>query len=224
MRRSEKQIQEILGREIEISDTVNERINDTYKMLHTASRNQPASARRRKRSFFAAAAAAIACLIIPTAAYAAANSDFFDAMFGNTTKKSTPAVTKEIDNQKGGTTTVTFPSREYVSVDPEKARELVGGGAMDSPLEKQLGEHILRIENLIYDKNSAFMYFTLEREGGVTMLIGNEETNRSKGAYFNEDDLWMFNIETTEGTLYGSNIYIDTEKRFTLINVVCIVL
>lgn len=212
MRRSEKQIQEILGREIEISDTVNERINDTYKMLHTASRNQPASARRRKRSFFAAAAAAIACLIIPAAAYAAANSDFFDAMFGNTTKKSTPAVTKEIDNQKGGTTTVTFPSREYVSVDPEKARELVGGGAMDSPLEKQLGEHTLRIENLIYDKNSAFMYFTLEREGGVTMLIGNEETNRSKGAYFNEDDLWMFNIETTEGTLYGSNIYIDTEK------------
>lgn len=76
MRRSEKQIQEILGRSIEISDTVNERINDTYEMLYTAPKNQPAPGRCRKRSFLAAAAAAIACLIIPTAVYATANSDF----------------------------------------------------------------------------------------------------------------------------------------------------
>lgn len=209
---SERQIEEILGQDIQISDTVNERINDTYKMLYTVQKSQHSSVHRRKRSYIAAAAAVISCLIIPTAVYAAANFDFFDAMFGNTTRKSTPAVTKEIDNQKGGTTSVTFPSREYVSVDPEEAEALVGGGAMCEPVERQLGEHTLRIENLIYDKNSAFMYFTLERKGGVTLLIGNEETNQSKGAYFNEDELWGFVPKTTEGTSYGYNIYIDTEK------------
>lgn len=133
-------------------------------------------------------------------------------MFGNTTKKSTEAFTKEIDNQKGGTTSVTIPSHEYVSVDPEKAKELVGDGALSEPIEKQLGDHTLCIENLVYDKNSAFMYFTLERKGGVTMLVGNEGTNISKGAYFPDDSLWYFNLESTEGNLYYDNIYIDMEK------------
>ncbi len=210
---SEKQIEEILGQDIQISDTVNKRINDTYKMLETAQKKQRGArlTGRRKRSYIAAAVAAC-CLIIPTAVYAAANSDFFDAMFGNTTKKSTQAVTKEFDNQKGGTTPVTLPSHEYVSVDPETAKELVGDGAMSEPVEKQLGDHTLRIENMVYDKNSAFIYFTLEREGGVTMLVGNEDTNESKGAYLADDALWIFTFETTEGTGYGEHIYVDTEK------------
>ncbi len=212
MRLSEKQIEKILCQNIELSDTVNERINETYKMLLTEQKNQHSPVRRKKHSYIAAAIAVFSCLFIPTVVYAAVNSEFLDGMFGNTTKKSTPAVTKEIDNQKGGTTSVTFPSREYVSVDPKEAEELIGSGVISEPIEIQLGEHTLRIENMIYDKNSAFMYFTLKREGGVTMLIGNEKTNQSKGAYFNEDDLWVFTLETTDGTQYGSNIYIDTEK------------
>lgn len=211
---SEKQMKEILGQDIQISDTVNKKINDTYKMLDTAQKNQSSSklARQGKRLYIVAAAAVACCLIIPTAVYAAVNSDFFDTMFGNTTKKSTSAITKEFDNQKGGTSSITLPSHEYVSVDPETAKQLVGDGAMSEPVEKQLGEHTLRIENMVYDKNSAFIYFTLEREGGVTMLVGNEDTNESKGAYFADDTLWVFTFETTEGTMYGNYINIDTEK------------
>lgn len=209
---SEKQMEKILSQDIQISDTVNERINDTYKMLQSTQENKQRPVRRSRRSYIAAAIAAVCCLVIPTAVYAAANTDFFDTMFGNTTKKSTEAFTKEIDNQKGGTTSVTIPSHEYVSVDPEKAKELVGDGALSEPIEKQLGDHTLCIENLVYDKNSAFMYFTLERKGGVTMLVGNEETNISKGAYFPDDSLWYFNLESTEGNLYYDNIYIDMEK------------
>lgn len=209
---TEKQMEDILKQDIEISDVVNERINDTYKMLLTEQKNKQKSTRKGKRSYIAAAAAIACCLIIPTAVYAAANTDFFDVMFGNTTRKSTPAITKEIDNQKGGTTSVTFPSHEYVPVDPEEAKQLVGSGAMSEPVERQLGDHTLRIENLVYDKNSAFMHFTLEREGGVTMLIGNEELNEAKGAYIADDSLWTFDLETTEGTPFFGHINVDMEK------------
>lgn len=208
---SKKQLEQILSKELQIPDKVNERINETYDMLRADAMNQP-KGRRRRHSYTAAAIAVICCLAIPGGVYAAANSDFFNGIFGNATKKSTPAVTKEIDNQKGGTTTVTIPSHEYVSVDPAEAEKLIGSGAMSEPVIKQLGEHTLCVENLIYDQNSALMYFTLERKGGVTLLIGNDETNAAKGALFDENDPWIFQLETTEGNLYGDNIYIDTEK------------
>ena len=100
---SEKQLEEI-----QISDVVNDRINDTYKMLETAQMNAPKHTGRKKKrhSYVAAAIAITACLIVPGAVYAAANSDFLEGMFGNATKKSTPAVTKDIDNGKGGTVSV----------------------------------------------------------------------------------------------------------------------
>lgn len=211
---SEKQLEEILERDIQISDVVNDRINDTYKMLETAQMNAPKHTGRKKKrhSYVAAAIAITACLIVPGAVYAAANSDFLEGMFGNATKKSTPAVTKDIDNGKGGTVSVTIPSHEYVSVDPEKAKDLVGEGSMSKPVEKKLGEHTLRIENFIYDSNSAFMYFTLERKGGVTMLQGNGDTNSAKGAFFSEDELYRFSVETTKNHFAAEKIYIDTEK------------
>ncbi|MEY8432399.1 hypothetical protein AALC75_18070 [Lachnospiraceae bacterium 48-42] len=209
---SKKQLEQILSKELQIPDKVNERINDTYDKLWADAVNHP-KGRRRRHSYAAAAIAVICCLAIPGGVYAAANSDFFDGMFGNTTKKSTLAVTKEFDNHKGGTTTITLPSHEYVSVDPAEAEKLLGSGAMSRPVKKQLGEHTLCVENLVYDQNSALMYFTLEREGGVTLLVGNEETNAAKGgAYFDENDSWYFGLETTEGNSYTGNIYTDTEK------------
>lgn len=212
MRFSEKEMIEILSRDIEISDTVNDRIHDTYKMIKAEQRRKQKSPRRRF-SYTAAAIAAICCLAIPGAVYAAANLDFFDGMLGNSTKKSTPAITKEVDNGKGGTTTVTLPSHEYVPVDKEKAVDLIGQGGMDAPIEKQLGDHTLRIENMVYDQNSALIYFTLEREGGVTMLVGNADTNAAKGAYFSDDTKYFFRFSTTSEDIFGcENTYIDLEK------------
>lgn len=208
------QMEKFLDKNDQIPDKVNQRISETYDMLLADAKKQGKHGKHgyRKNSYAAAVAAIICCLAIPGVVYAAANSDFFQEMFGNTMRESVPSETREIDNGKGGKTPVTFPAHEYVSVDPEEAEELTGGSAMSEPVERQLGEHTLRIENLIYDKNSAFMSFTLEREGGVTMLVGDETTNEAKGAYFNDDDLWAFNLETTKGTPYARNIYIDTKK------------
>ena len=219
MNYSEKEMREILNQDIQISDTVNRRLKETYKMLKTESNQKKQSPRRRKIPYAAAIATVITCLAIPGAVYAASNLDFFEAMFGNSTKQSTPAIETEVDtgkfNEDGSPkmTAVTIPSHEFVSVDPQQAQALTGGGCMEAPIEKQIGDHTLRIENMVYDQNSAVIYFTLERSGGVTLLIGNEDTNVRKGAYFAEDRTYGFSFETTSDMIFGcDNIYVDTEK------------
>ncbi len=109
-------------------------------------------------------------------------------------------------------TDVTIPSREFVSVDPQQAQDLTGGGCISEPIVKKLGDHTLTVENMVYDKNGAVITFTLERSGGVTMLIGDADTNVRKGAYFAEDRNYGFSFGTTGDIFGGSNIYVDTEK------------
>ena len=70
-------------------------------------------------------------------------------------------------------TDVTIPSREFVSVDPQQAQDLTGGGCISEPIVKKLGDHTLTVENMVYDKNGAVITFTLERSGGVTMMISS---------------------------------------------------
>lgn len=219
MNLSEKEMKEILSQDIQVSDIVNNRLENTYKMLKSEQKQSHRRSRRRRFSYTAAAIAVVGCLAIPGGVYAAANLDFFDAMFGNSTKKSTPVVETTVDTGKtneDGTpkiTPVTLPSHEFVSVDPQKAQDLTGGGALSKPIEKKLGDHTLRIENMVYDQNGAVVYFTLERPGGVTMLIGNDDTNVRKGAYFSEDREYHFRFNTTDDAIFcGDNIYVDTEK------------
>lgn len=218
MRSVEKKMKKILSKDIQVSDTVNNRLKDTYKILKAEQVQSHQRPRRRRFSYAAAAIALITCLAVPGAVYAAANLNFFDAMFGNSTKKSTPVLQTEVDTGKtneDGTpkkTTVTLPSHEFVSVDPEQAAELTGGGCLSAPITKELGDHTLCIENMVYDQNGAVIYFTLERPGGVTMLIGNDGTNVMKGAFFSEDRNYGFTFETTSDIFAGNNIYVDTEK------------
>ncbi len=218
MKFSEKEMKEILSQHIQISDTVNSRLDDTYKMLRSEQRQNGRIPRRRKSSYIAAAIAVAACLAVPGAVYAASNLDFFEAMFGNSTKKSTPVIETEVDTGKTNedgtpkTSPFTIPSHEFVSVDPKQAQELTGGGCMSEPVEKQLGDHTLCVENMVYDQNGAVAVFTLERPGGVTMLLGNADTNVRKGAYFSEDRNYDFSFGTTSDIFAGCNIYVDTEK------------
>ena len=215
---SEKEMRGILSQDIQVSDTVNKRIQDTYKMLRAEQKRSQRPPRRRRFSYAAATIAVAACLAVPGAVYAAANLDFFDAMFGNSTKKSTPVIETEVDTGKtneDGTpkmADVTIPSREFVSVDPQQAQDLTGGGCISEPIVKKLGDHTLTVENMVYDKNGAVITFTLERSGGVTMLIGDADTNVRKGAYFAEDRNYGFSFGTTGDIFGGSNIYVDTEK------------
>lgn len=208
MKYPEKKLQDILKQDIQISETVENKIQDAYKRL-------PRQTPRRRMNGInikTAAAALALCIVLPAAAYASAKTGFFQAMFGNATKPSNEVLQKEVDTGKGTTTTVTLPSKEYVPVDETEAEELIGKWVMDKPIVKAIGSHTLTIQNFAYDRNGALLYFTLEREGGVTALAGNEDTNRTKGAFFTEEADFFFTCETENGVDGPSNIYIDTIK------------
>ena len=160
MRESEKRIKEILSQEIQISDMVEKRIQDTYKRL-----GEKKTSRKKSKRVAAAAIAAI-CLILPGAAYASSKSEFFQAMFGNATKESHDIIYKEVDNGKGGKTTVSIPSKEYVPVDEEKAEESIGKWVMEEPITKQIGSHTHLAKGANFTDESDF-YFTWESEKGV---------------------------------------------------------
>lgn len=159
------------------------------------------------------AAIAFACVVVPATVYAAAtHSDFFDSLFGNSTKENIENYDVAVDDGKGGEVIVEMPAREYEAVDAEKAEELIGDKVSDGTIVKQLGDHTLTIESVVYSKYGAQIAFTLEREGGVTMLAGDDFTNQTKGAWFTEESEYFFVVKGTDGTDGGDNIYIDTEK------------
>ena len=217
MRETKKQMRDILRQDVQVSDVVNQRLCDTYKILE---RKQESSGKRKyygKNLRVAAAVAAIVCLAVPSAVYASVKAGFFEGMFGNTTKKSWDVVHKEVDNGKGGTTAVDIPSKEFVAVDEEKANEQIGKWVMDEPLVKQLGEHTLTIESFVYDSSGAVMYYTLGRKGGVTALRGDEDTNMAKGAVFTDEADFRFDVQCgmpeDENFIFtGENTYVDMEK------------
>ena len=158
---SEKKMREILGKDIAVSDVVNERLKDTYMQLEE---RRAVSENRRfyRRNFRTAAAILLVCLAIPGVVYASVKSGFFEGMFGNETKTSTEVIHTEIDDGKGGTVAVDIPSKEYVPVDQAKATELLGKWVMDKPIITQIGEHTLTVESFAYDRQGALMYFTLK--------------------------------------------------------------
>lgn len=208
---SEKKMREILGKDIAVSDMVNERLKDTYMQLEKR-RTVYENRRFYRRNFRTAAAILLVCLAIPGVVYASVKSGFFEGMFGNETKTSTEVIHTEIDDGKGGTVAVDIPSKEYVPVDEAKATELLGKWIMDKPIITQIGEHTLTVESFAYDRQGALMYFTLKREGGVTALAGNEHTNLTKGAYFTEEADFYLSVEASGEITGCDNIYLDIEK------------
>lgn len=211
MREAEKKMSDILSQDVQVPDVVNKRLQDTYEIIK---RRQEITGRKRtyKKNLRVAAAALIVCCAVPSVVYASVKSGFFEGMFGNSTKKSTSVIHREIDDGKGGKVAVDIPSKEFVAVDEAKAEELIGQWVMDEPIVKKIGEHTLTIESFAYDKNGALLYFTLEREGGVKALAGDADTNLTKGAVFTDDADFYFYVNCGEDIVAGENIYIDMEK------------
>lgn len=209
MKNQERNIKDVLEKEVKISGEVEERLESTYEMLRSRSK-----VRTRKQHKFpkVAAAVIVTALMVSTGVYASIRSDFFEGMFGNTTKTSTPAKPVNIDDGKGGTVDVVVPSKEFVDVDEERASELLGNYVLEEPVVKELGEHTLTVENFLYNELGGLMYFTLEREGGVTALAGNEDTNLDKGADFTEKSDFYFIIEIGEQIVGHENIYVDMQQ------------
>lgn len=206
MKYSDKNMRKILSQDIQIPQEVESRIQDAYEQL-------PKREFRRQRTLRPAAAAlAFLCIALPVVTYASVKTEFFQAMFGNDAKPSNQAIHKEIDDGKGGKTAVTIPSKEYVPVNDEEAETAIGEWVSNESIERKIGSHILSIKNFVYDKNGALMYFTLEKEGGVTALRGDQETNLSKGASFTDEADFYFICETKKGVVGFDNIYVNTVK------------
>lgn len=208
---AERRMSDILSQDIQVSDVVNTRLQDTYEIIKKRQKTAGQKHTNRK-NWHAAAAAVIICCAVPTVVYASVKSGFFEGMFGNTTKKSTGVIHREIDDGKGGKVAVDIPSKEYVAVDEAKAEELMGQWVMDEPVTKTIGEHTLTIESFAYDRNGALLYFTLEREDGVKALAGDEDTNLTKGAMFTDEADFYFCVNCGEDIFAGENIYVDTKK------------
>lgn len=105
-----------------------------------------------------------------------------------------------------------IPSKEFVDVDEERANELLGKYVLEEPIVKEIGSHTLTVENFLYNELGGLMYFTLEREGKVTALAGNEDTNLTKGASFTDEADFYFTIQIGEQTIGYENIYVDTQQ------------
>lgn len=209
MKYQERKMKDLFGKKVEISNEVEERLESTYEIL----RSRLKSETKKQYKFPKVTVAAItAVLMISTGVYASIRSDFFEGMFGNTTKTSTPAQPVSIDDGKGGTVDVVIPSKEFVDVDEERASELLGNYVLEEPIVKEIGSHTLTVENFLYNELGGLMYFTMEREGGVTALAGNEDTNLAKGANFTDEADFYFNIEIGEQIVGHENIYVDMQK------------
>lgn len=209
MKHQERKMKDLFGKKVEISNEVEERLESTYEILRSRSKSET----KKQYKFPKVTVAAItAVLMISTGVYASIRSDFFEGMFGNTTKTSTPAQPVSIDDGKGGTVDVIIPSKEFVDVDEERASELLRNYVLEEPIVKELGEHTLTVENFLYNELGGLMYFTLEREGGVTALAGNEDTNLAKGVNFTDEADFYFNVEIGEQIVGHENVYVDMQQ------------
>ena len=161
-----------------------------------------------RRFFMQAVAAAAACIVLPVVVYAAVtHADFYRNAFGNAGRQSVSAHEEVLDDGKGGQLTVTYPEREYVSIDEEMAEALIGNNISSEPVEVQINDHTLTINSAVRDENAIVMEFTLECETGVTALNYSELDNEAKGAWMSEESTFHFMVDGT-----AENIYVDLDK------------
>lgn len=177
---------------------------------------------QRRRSFgwkAAVIAAAAALIALPAAGWAAAsNIEFFAEAFGTAARTSVTAHDETFD-QGGKTITVTYPTREYVDVDPEEAERLLGEHLMTTPVEVMAGDHRICVLSAVRDADAAVIHYTVSREGGVTALVWDGLSNESKGASIADDApyFWEFALAGAEDEFgnppyAGSHIFVNGER------------
>lgn len=216
MRYHEKDMEQILKKDLVISSEVEEKMQKTYRRIQNENKGNSQKVKTRWRKL-TTAAAILALALTATAGTAAASylsehSEFLQGLFGNSTKESVGARQIPVGANDGSTVNVDAPAKEYIPVDEEKADQLIGGHITEEQTVVQLGEHTLTVENYVTDGNAALVYFTLERKGGVTALYGDADTNNGKGAYFTDDADFYFTFTDQNGDFAADNMYLDVEK------------
>lgn len=161
-----------------------------------------------KGKYKAAVAAVVLIISAPIVTNAATNGEFFNRIWGNSGKENIASHSEVIyDKEKGTSYTVTYPQKEYVGIELEKAEELIGDSVSYKPVVKKLGDTTLSVISVVYDGNAAVVEFTLEKKGGVDALEYSQLNNESKGAYFSDNADFYFDFEDCNG-----NIYVDLDK------------
>lgn len=154
--------------------------------------------------------AAIATLIFisasPFVVNAATNGELFNRIWGNKGKNSIETH-DELLYDEDKSYTVTYPEREYVEADEEKAQELIGKNVSYETIIEEIDDTTLTILSAVYDGNAAVVEFTLEREGGVNALNYSQLDNEGKGAWFSDEaTIWFGFVDC------GESIFVDLEK------------
>lgn len=198
---------------IEQFDAQNEEheFSDEYKAKkHAALKEFKANTRHASRIRFARIAAA-ACLVLvltPIAANAATGGELWGRIWGNSTRNNVASHDEVVyEAEKGTSYTVTYPQREYETIDPQKAEELIGSNVSYEPIVKEFGDTKLTILSSVMDGNAAVVEFTLEKEGGVDALDYSQLNNESKGADFSDNADFYFAFKECSGS-----IFVDLEK------------
>ena len=164
---------------------------------------------RRTPTFLVrAAAAAAAVILLPAAVYAAvSHAEFFQNALGNSGRESVASHVETVDDGKGGSLDVTYPTREYVSIDEAMAEDLLGEYTSAEPLVIPVNDHTLTIESAVRDENAIVMEFTIACDTGVTVFDYDELANQAKGPSLSEESTFYFNIDGV-----AENIYVDLER------------
>lgn len=163
---------------------------------------------RRKQYARVAVFVGVLVLASPFAVNAATNGALFERIWGNAGKEDIASHDEILyDAEKDKEITVTYPARDYVEVDEEQAKELIGDNISYEPIVEQIGDTTLTILSTVYDGNSAIVEFTLEREGGVNALNYSQLDNEAKGAWFSDESTFWFCFDES-----GEHIYVDLEK------------
>ncbi|MDE5966213.1 MAG: hypothetical protein K2G89_05210 [Lachnospiraceae bacterium] len=161
----------------------------------------------QKNYIKAAMIAALFLILAPIAVNAATDGEFFNRIWGKLAKKDVKSHDEVLYDEQNFPYTYTFPEREYVDVDPDKANALIGEHVSHHTIVKELGDTTLTILSSVYDGNSAIVAFTLKREGGVNALQYSQLDNEGYGARFTHDA--TFRLEFTG---YSETIFVDLDR------------
>lgn len=188
-----------------------------YKSVRNRTIRQYRRKRTGKRSLPAAAAVIAACMAFPVGVYAfATHADFFRNAFGDAGRKSVEAHTELADNGngEGGKIEITYPKRDYIAVDTDKAERLIGDQISTKPVTADINDYKLTILSAVRDKNVMTMEFTLECSTGVTVYDFDSLSSEAKGARSADNATIRLEVENSENSAsaVGECVYIDQAK------------
>ncbi len=164
--------------------------------------------RRTKHRFLFPVAATAACLMLSVGIYAsAAHGEFFQRIFGNALFQNVQAKQVAADNNEGGQYIMTYPKKEYVSVDLEAAEALIGTAVYDGPLSVDVNDHTIIIDSVVRDEQAIVMEFSITCDTGVKAFDQDMQNNSLKGQDWSMDASFFFEVKGASG-----DIYIDFDR------------